>query len=205
MPLDDVDLVVGSVQGEARGAAGRPSSQRAHHPIADLLGQAPEARQLGARDGENAAVFLLDDRVLPGDVGGARPLLEREGPHAGVGVGDLLGAHAGTGQDASDLLEQVGHLVAGGMHPIEIALEVGVRGAHQRELPPGDDEDHPVVGRAVVEGAVREAREQTVNPLGPPHDARPSVGDARPRAELIDPRARGIDDDARAQGDHACR
>src|SRR4030095_11744414 len=95
------------------------------------------------------------------------------------------------------------HLVAGGVQAIQVAVELAVGRADQRELAPRDDEDHAVVAGRMVDGALGQLRQEAMNALGAPQDARAALRHARELAELVDPRAGRVDHDARAEGRNA--
>src|SRR5207244_10684109 len=88
------DGFVGAVERELGRAASRAQVERVEDVVAQLGGQAAEARQLRAGDGQEASVFFADDLVRARHVGRARVVLPRERANAGVGVGDVAGRHA---------------------------------------------------------------------------------------------------------------
>jgi hypothetical protein len=83
---------------------------------------------------------------------------------------------------------------------LEVPVEVGVGRADQRELAPRDHEDHAVVAGRVIDGAIGEPRQETVDALRPPENLRASLGHTGRRAELVHPGSGRIDHDPRAQG-----
>src|SRR3989442_13189844 len=86
-------------------------------------------------------------------------------------VDDALEGDARVRERPADLAEEVTHLVARGVQPVEVAVEVGVGRADEREFAPRDHEDHPVVARRVVDRVVRQAGKQAVDALRPAEDA----------------------------------
>src|SRR5205085_12158403 len=129
-------LLVETVERPLRRQAGARPAERARHPVAQLLGEAAEARELRAGDRQKASTLFLDDPMSPRDLRRGLARLVRQRAYAGIRVTHLLAAHARIRQRLARLAEQVIHLVARGVHAIEIAVKVGVGGADQRELPP---------------------------------------------------------------------
>src|SRR5436309_12754251 len=193
-------LVVGAVEGDPLAPALAATAERAHDLVTQLLGQAPEARELGAGDRQEAPALLGDDLVRARHVGLALALLVRKRTYAGVRVHDLVQRDARVGQDLAHLAQEIGDLVAGRVQTLEVAVEIGVGRADQRELAPRDHEDHAVVAGRVIDGAVGEPRHEAVDALRPSESPRAALGDAGGRAELVHPRAGRGDHDARAQG-----
>ncbi len=197
------DLFVEPVERE-RGAPRRHSpSKRVHHAIAHLLGQAPEAGQLGARDREEPALGPLDhDLVVSGHLGGGPALLVGQRPHPRPRVGDPVEGHAWVGQRRAHGLEKILHLFARGPEAIRVAVEVRVRRADHGKLAPRDHEDHAVVGRREVDGAVRHPRQHAVDALGRPQHALPRVPNAGQIPQPVHPGPGAVDDDGGADGVH---
>ena len=131
MRLRPAGLFVGAVEREVGRAASRATVERAEDVVAQVGGQAPEARQLGAGDGQEPAVFLADDLVRARDVGRARIVFPRERADAGVGVGDVAGGDPRVGNRLPDLGQQVVDLGTGRLKAVEVAVEIGVGGADQ--------------------------------------------------------------------------
>ena len=145
-------------------------------------------------------------------------LLERERAHPGVRVGDVVERHARVGQRLGDGLEQVRHLVARRPEPVGVAVEIGVRGADQREVAPRDHEDHPVVVRrrgrrrgpscaAGGSGCPSSSAARAAAPSASPASSR-SRSTHGPRAVDDDPRADGrapAPSAGRARGRPRCR
>src|SRR5256712_6234181 len=197
--VDPGHLLVRAVERDAVAAAGPRAAEGAHDLVAQHGRQAPKAGELGAGDRQEASPLLGDDLVGPRDVGLALTLLERERPHAGVRVRDLVQRNSRVGQDLVRLVQEVVHLVAGRVHAVQVAVEIAVGRPDERELAPRDDEDHAVVAGRVVDGTLGELRQQTVDALRPPEDPRAALGHTRGGAELVHPRAGRVDHDARAQ------
>jgi len=63
-PVMRKDFLVEPVQREPGRARGHPTAEHTHHTIRHPLGQAPEAGQLGACDGEEAAFRSLDHDLV---------------------------------------------------------------------------------------------------------------------------------------------
>jgi len=191
----------------ARAAAAEPPG----YEVPDRLGQAPEAGKLGPRDGEEAAVGSFGHHpVLAGDrrcawAGGpprAARALRRQRPDAGVGVDDVGLGDPRVGENPPGLLEQVAHVLPGGVHAVGALSVVGVGGADQREVPPGDDEHHALVVGGEVHRPLGEPREQEVDALGGAEDPLATLLDRGPRPDPVHPGAGGVDQEAALQGDY---
>src|SRR5439155_553166 len=106
-------LAVGAVEGDPLAPALAAAGERVHGLVAQLLGQAPEARELGAGDRQEAPALLGNDLVRARDVGFTLALLVRKRAHAGVCVHDLVQSDARVGQDLAHLAQEIRDLVAG--------------------------------------------------------------------------------------------
>src|SRR5262245_16536470 len=62
--LDRADVVVRAIERAARCSRRGSPAEGPHDLIADLLGKAPEARELGARDGKEATVGSLGNDLV---------------------------------------------------------------------------------------------------------------------------------------------
>src|SRR5437016_11478023 len=133
--LDAPGLLVEPVEREPVGPRGRPAAEGAHDGIAEPGREAPEAGEFGPGDRQKAPARLGDDLVGARDVGLALALLVRERPYARVRVDDALEGDARVRQRPADLAEEVTHLVARGVQPVEVADEVRVRRAVELALP----------------------------------------------------------------------
>ena len=203
--LDLSHLLVDAVERAlSRQTRARPA-QRARHAVAQLLGEATEARELRTGDREKTPALLLHDPVRPRDLRRGLAGLVRQRAHPRVRVAHLLAAHARIRQRLSRLGEQVVHLVTRGVHAIEIAVEVRVGGADQRELPPRNDEDHAIVAGRLVDRPLGHPRQQAMDALGAAQQALPSLGHAGHGAHGIHPGARGIDQHARTEARRRAR
>src|SRR5262249_11320053 len=132
-------------------------------------------------------------------LGGRAALLVGQWPHARVRVTHLFAAHAWIRQRLARFGKQVVHLLARGVHAVQIAVEIRVRRSDEGKLAPRDHEDHAVVAGRLIDRALGETRQQTVDALRAPQQTRAALLDARRRAHRVDPRTGGIDHDARAQ------
>jgi len=128
------------------GAARRVAAVALHQAVDGHLRHPPPRGQLAAGDGDHPAGGLVElglagdvDRLLRVPGGDQRP-------HPREGAGDVGGSQPRR-EELVDGVEQVRHVVGGGLHVLEVALVVVVGGPDQRLAEPREHEDRPAPAR----------------------------------------------------------
>jgi len=165
---------------------------RRHHAV---------GRELSASDGDEAVA--ADDHAVLATDGGLVDLAARVGlrsderAQAAPGGDDVVKRDRGAWEVAVGGVDEVGHVLEGGVNLRGIALEVGVGGADVGRVLPGDREEHAPVRRVKTDHGVLHrqpfVRDDDVNALGGTQDA--AGLNARERHGAIGPGAGGVDDD----------
>jgi hypothetical protein len=172
----------------------RPAGNRAARApdaIHGLFRQAPVAGKLRSGDGKKRAGLSLGNHRARGD-GRGGPTLSKVGDARRHRCRRSVLADASRREDALRFREEILHLLPGRSQMIQVPLEVRVGGAHQREFPPGDDEEHPLVPLGGdVDRVVGDAGQEQVNSLRRPNAAAPLIHSGQP-ADAIHPGPGGV-------------